>query len=103
MGRWDVETAFICGKYGKHGKPSYRLTPSCVFGLSRTSGIPKPARIKGSRYAAEEREAQLNRLGDVLQVMEKHIDFKGLATEIDQAFSSRNSIPQPKIDDTRAP
>ena len=83
MGRWDVEIVFICGKYGKHGKPSYRLTPSCVFGLSRTSGIPKPARIKGSRYAAEEREAQLNRLSDVLQMMEKHIDFKGLATEID--------------------
>ena len=74
-----------------------------MFGLSRTSCIPKPARIKGSLYAAEEREAQLNRLSDVLQVMEKHIDFKGLATEIDRALSSRSSIPQPKIDDTRAP
>lgn len=41
--------------------------------------------IKESLFAAEEREAKLDRLGDVLQVMEKHIDFKALAAEIDRA------------------
>lgn len=41
--------------------------------------------IKDSLFAAEEREAKLDRLGDVLQVMEKHIDFKALAAEVDRA------------------
>lgn len=41
--------------------------------------------IKESLFAAEEREAKLDRLGDVLQVMEKHIDFKALAAEVDRA------------------
>jgi IS5 family transposase len=40
--------------------------------------------IKESLFAAEEREAKLNRLGDVLQAMEKHIDFKALSAEIDR-------------------
>ncbi len=40
--------------------------------------------IKESLFAAEEREAKLDRLGDVLQEMEKHIDFKALAAEIDR-------------------
>lgn len=41
--------------------------------------------IKESLFAAEEREAKLDRLGDVLKEMEKHIDFKALAAEIDRA------------------
>lgn len=40
--------------------------------------------IKESLFAAEEREAKLDRLGDVLQVMENHVDFKALAAEIDR-------------------
>ncbi|MBM4206437.1 MAG: IS5/IS1182 family transposase, partial [Gammaproteobacteria bacterium] len=31
--------------------------------------------IKESLFAAEEREAKLDMLGDILQVMEKHVDF----------------------------
>jgi len=41
--------------------------------------------IKESLFAVEEREAKLDHLGDVLPLMEKHIDFKALAAEIDQA------------------
>lgn len=41
--------------------------------------------IKDSLFAAEEREAKLDRLGDVLQVMERHVDFAVLAAEIDRA------------------
>jgi len=41
--------------------------------------------IKESLFAAEEREAKLNRLGDVLQVLERHVDFSALAAAIDQA------------------
>ncbi|QXP88699.1 hypothetical protein [Methylococcus capsulatus] len=41
--------------------------------------------IKESLFAAEEREARLDRLGDVLREMERHIDFKALASEIDRA------------------
>lgn len=41
--------------------------------------------IKESLFAAEEREAKLDRLGDVLKEMEKPIDFKALAAEIDRA------------------
>jgi len=40
---------------------------------------------KESRFAAEEREAKLDQLGDVLQLLEKHVDFAALATAIDQA------------------
>jgi len=42
-------------------------------------------KIKESLFAAEEREAKLDRLGDVLQVLEKHVDFAALAAAIDQA------------------
>ncbi len=35
--------------------------------------------IKESLFAAEEREAKLDKLDDVLQVLEKHVDFGGLA------------------------
>ena len=41
--------------------------------------------IKESLFAAEEREARLNRLGDVLQLLEKHVDFATLAAGIDRA------------------
>lgn len=40
--------------------------------------------IKESLFGAEEREAKLDRLGDVLQVMEQHVDFKALAAEVDR-------------------
>jgi len=35
---------------------------------------------------AEEREAKLNKLGDVLQVLDKHIDFTALASAVDKAM-----------------
>lgn len=41
--------------------------------------------IKESLFAAEEREAKLDKLGDILQVLEKHVDFKALSQAIDQA------------------
>lgn len=41
--------------------------------------------IKESLFAAEEREAKLNKLGDVLRLLEKHVDFAALAAEIDRA------------------
>jgi len=40
--------------------------------------------IKESLFAAEEREAKLDMLGDILQVMEKHVDFATMAAHIDQ-------------------
>ena len=39
--------------------------------------------IKESLFAAEEREAKLDRLGDV-QAMEQQVDFKALAAEVDR-------------------
>lgn len=41
--------------------------------------------IKESLIAAEEREAKLDKLVDILQVLEKHVDFKALSQAIDQA------------------
>jgi transposase, IS5 family len=41
--------------------------------------------IKESLFAGEEREAKLDKLGDILQVLEKHVDFAGLAVSIDKA------------------
>jgi transposase, IS5 family len=41
--------------------------------------------IKESLFAAEERETKLNRLGDTLQLLEKHVDFVALAAAIDRA------------------
>lgn len=41
--------------------------------------------IKESLFAAEEREAKLNKMGDILQVMEQHVDFVALAASIDRA------------------
>lgn len=41
--------------------------------------------IKESLFAAEEREAKLNKLGDILQILEEHVDFAALAAAIDAA------------------
>jgi IS5 family transposase len=41
--------------------------------------------IKESLFAAQEREAKLDKLGDILQVMEKHVDFVAMAKQIDLA------------------
>ncbi len=41
--------------------------------------------IKESLFAAEERETKLNKLGDVLQILEEHVDFAALAAAIDAA------------------
>jgi|GEM_PF-1539216 len=41
--------------------------------------------IKVSLFAAEERETKLDTLGDVLWILEKHIDFSALAASVDQA------------------
>lgn len=41
--------------------------------------------IKISLFADQEREAKLNKLGDALQVLEQHVDFKALAAEVDRA------------------
>ena len=41
--------------------------------------------IKESLFAAEERETKLDKLGDVLQILEKHVDFAALAASIDKA------------------
>lgn len=41
--------------------------------------------IKESLFAAEEREAKLDKLGDILQTLEKHVDFDALSLAIDQA------------------
>jgi hypothetical protein len=41
--------------------------------------------IKESLFAAEEREAKLNKLGDNLQLLEQHVDFAVLAAAIDHA------------------
>lgn len=36
-------------------------------------------------FAAQEREAKLSKLGDALQVIDRHVDFAALAAEVDQA------------------
>ena len=41
--------------------------------------------IKGSLFAEQQREAKLNQLGDVLQVMAQHVDFATLAARVDLA------------------
>lgn len=41
--------------------------------------------IKESLFAAEERETKLDKLGDVLQILETHVDFAALAAAIDAA------------------
>ncbi len=56
--------------------------------------------IKESLFAAEEREAKLDKLGDVLQLLDEHIDFSALATKIDRvaprlAAERGNRLPFP--------
>ena len=41
--------------------------------------------MKPNPYAAQEREAKPSRLGDMMQIMERHIDFTALAASVDQA------------------
>lgn len=41
--------------------------------------------MKPNLFAAQEREAKLSKLGDALEVMERHVDFAALAAEVDQA------------------
>jgi len=41
--------------------------------------------VKSSLFAAEERESKLNKLGDVLQSLDEHIDFTALSCAIDKA------------------
>jgi len=41
--------------------------------------------IKESLFAAEEHETKLDKLGDVLQILDKHVDFAALAAAIDAA------------------
>ena len=44
----------------------------------------RPAMMKESLFAAEEREAMLDKLGDVLQRLDEHVDFATLAAKIDR-------------------
>ena len=41
--------------------------------------------MRPSLFAAQERDAKRNKLGDTLQVLDKHVDFAALAAEVDQA------------------
>jgi IS5 family transposase len=41
--------------------------------------------MKPNLFAAQEREAKLTKLGDALQVLERHVDFAELASAVDEA------------------
>ena len=41
--------------------------------------------MKPNLFAAQEREAKLTKLGDALQVLERHVDFAALADAVDKA------------------
>jgi IS5 family transposase len=41
--------------------------------------------LKESLFAAEEREAKLDQIGDVLRVLNQHVDFAALAADVDRA------------------
>lgn len=41
--------------------------------------------MKPNLFAAQEREAKLMKLGDALQVLERHVDFSALADAVDEA------------------
>lgn len=41
--------------------------------------------MRPSLFAAEERETKLTKLGDALQVLDRHVDFAALAAEVDRA------------------
>ena len=44
----------------------------------------KKSAIKTSLFAAEEREQKLDRKGDLLSTLDKHVSFSALAAEIDR-------------------
>jgi hypothetical protein len=44
--------------------------------------------MKPSLFAAQEHEAKLSKLGDALEVMERHVDFAALAAAVDDAAST---------------
>ncbi|QLQ31464.1 MAG: IS5 family transposase [Candidatus Thiothrix singaporensis] len=46
--------------------------------------MKKPSAVKTSLFAAEEREQKLDRKGDLLSVLEKHVSFAALAAEVDR-------------------
>lgn len=46
--------------------------------------MKEPTAVKTSLFAAQEREAKLNRKGDLLLVLERHVRFSELAREIDR-------------------
>lgn len=46
--------------------------------------MKKASAVKTCLFAAEEREQKLDRKGDLLSVLEKHVSFAALATEIDR-------------------
>jgi len=41
--------------------------------------------MKPNLFAAQEREANLSKLGDSLGLLERHVDFSALAAVVDQA------------------
>jgi len=41
--------------------------------------------MRPSLFAAQERGAKRNKLGDTLQVLDRHVDFGALAAEVDRA------------------
>ena len=41
--------------------------------------------MKSNLFAAQEREAKLSKLGDSLELLERHVDFSALATAVDEA------------------
>ena len=45
--------------------------------------------MRPSLFAAQERDAKRNKLGDVLQMLDRHVDFVALAAEVDRA------VPRP--------
>ncbi len=66
------------------------ITPIFAFTLNTM--------IKESLFAAEEREAKLDQPGDVLQLLEKHVDFAVLAA-IDCASTAPREKRTPAIPD----
>jgi len=41
--------------------------------------------MKPNLFAAQEREAKLSKLGDSLELLERHVDFSALAAAVDRA------------------
>jgi hypothetical protein len=41
--------------------------------------------MRPSLFAAQEHDTRRNKLGDVLQVLDRHVDFVALAAEVDRA------------------